>query len=301
VIKLKEQKPYRILLFYKYVDIEDPQYFAKRHLKFCKELGVKGRIIVATEGINGTISGTIEQTDKYMRFMHENPLFHDMWFKIDQAGKHAFDRISVKPRKEIVTLNLENDLNPNEKTGKHLTAKEFHEAMQDEGTIIIDARNDYEFNIGHFRNAIRPDVRSFRELPKWIQDNLSNHKDKKILTYCTGGIRCEKFSGWLLEEGFEDVNQLHGGIVSYGKDPELQGKLWEGKCFVFDDRISVPINQTDEKTVVGECHHCGNPEDRYINCKNPDCDKLHIACGKCEKTFAGYCCDDCQSYGESQL
>ena len=128
-------------------------------------------------------------------------------------------------------------MNPIELTGNYLSPKEFLRAMQDENTVVLDARNDYEYDLGHFRGAIRPDIRNFRELPQWVRDNKDQFEDKKILTYCTGGIRCEKFSGWLLEEGFEDVGQLHGGIVTYGKDPEVQGELWDGQMYVFDERI----------------------------------------------------------------
>jgi UPF0176 protein len=286
-------KNYRVLLFYKYVDIEDPEYFAKKHLKFCKELGVKGRVLVAKEGINGTVSGTIEQASAYMVHLHNNPYFANMEFKIDEAEGHAFKRISVKARSEIVTLKLEDDVNPNQLTGKYLEPKEFYEAMQNEDVIVIDARNDYEYDIGHFRNAIKPDVRAFRDLPQWIQDNLSEHKDKKILTYCTGGIRCEKFSGWLVREGFQDVNQLHGGIVKYGKDEEVQGSLWDGKCFVFDDRMAVPINRKED-IIVAKCSHCSKSEDRYVNCKNPQCDKLHIACDACYEEYEGFCSEICK-------
>lgn len=290
---MTEDKNYRVLLFYKYVDIEDPEYFARKHLKFCKEIGVKGRVLVAKEGINGTVSGTIEQATTYMEHLHNNPLFADMEFKIDEAEGHAFKRISVKSRTEIVTLKLEDDINPNELTGNYLEPKEFYEAMQDDDVIIIDARNDYEYDIGHFRNAIKPDVKAFRDLPNWIQENLSEHKDKKILTYCTGGIRCEKFSGWLVKAGFQDVNQLHGGIVKYGKDEEVQGSLWDGKCFVFDDRMAVPINRKED-IIVGKCHHCSKPEDHYVNCKNPECDKLHISCSNCYEQYDGYCSHACR-------
>jgi UPF0176 protein len=291
---MENSQNYRVLLFYKYVTIQDPDCFAKKHLKFCKQLGVKGRVLVAKEGINGTVSGTIEQTDEYMNHMHKNPTFSDLEFKIDDSEGHAFTRISVKPREEIVSLKLEKDINPTEVTGNYLEPKEFYEAMQRDDVIVIDARNDYEFDIGHFRNAIKPDVKAFRDLPKWIQKNLAEHKDKKILTYCTGGIRCEKFSGWLVREGFQDVNQLHGGIIKYGKDPEVKGQLWDGSCFVFDDRMAVAINQTEDATIIGVCHHCGNPEDQYVNCKNTTCDRLHISCAECHDKFEGYCSNTCK-------
>jgi UPF0176 protein len=178
-----------------------------------------------------------------------------------------------------------------------LSPKEFYEALQREDVVVIDARNDYEYDIGHFRNAIRPEVKVFRDFPEWIRKNLSQYKDRKVLTYCTGGIRCEKLSGFLIREGFQDVSQLHGGIITYGKDPEVRGRLFDGKCYVFDERISVPINQ-EEDIIVGRCHHCGRPEDRYINCAYDPCHTQHICCPECEEAHKGYCSITCQEADE---
>lgn len=199
----------------------------------------------------------------------------------------------VRHRKELVTLRLEDDVNPLRVTGNYLSPKEFYQAMQDENTVVIDARNDYEYDLGHFRGAVRPDIRNFRELPEWIRDNKDQFEDKKILTYCTGGIRCEKFSGWLLEEGFEDVSQLHGGIVTYGKDPEVQGELWDGQCYVFDERISVPVNQK-EHVIVGKDHFTGEPCERYVNCANPECNKKILASEENEHKYLRACSHECR-------
>lgn len=284
---------YRVLLYYKYVPIENPEEYAKEHLKLCKELGLKGRILVAEEGINGTVSGTVDQTEEYMRMMHEDPCFSDLVFKIDEADGHAFKKMHVRPRKEIVTLGLEDDVNPNEMTGKYLEPKEFFEAMQDPETVVIDARNDYEYDLGHFRGAIRPDIKAFRDLPEWIKENKDMFKDKKVLTYCTGGIRCEKFSGWLVKEGFEDVGQLHGGIATYSKDPEVKGQLWDGKMYVFDERIAVPINHV-EHVVVGKDYFTGEPCERYVNCANPECNKQILASEENEHKYLRGCSPECR-------
>jgi UPF0176 protein len=290
---MEEMKPYRVLLYYNYVTIENPEEFASEHLAFCKELGLKGRILVANEGINGTVSGSVEQTQSYMDTMKKDPRFSDMVFKIDESDTHAFKKMHVRPRKELVTLRLEDDINPHEVTGKYLSPKEFFEAMQQEDTVVIDARNDYEYDLGHFRNAVRPDIKTFRDLPDWIRENKEAFKEKKILTYCTGGIRCEKFSGWLLEEGFEDVSQLHGGIVTYGKDPEVQGELWDGQCYVFDARIAVPINQKDH-VIVGKDYFTGEPCERYVNCANPECNKQILCSEENEHKYMRSCTDDCR-------
>ncbi|MEK4922893.1 rhodanese-related sulfurtransferase [Cytobacillus sp. FSL R5-0569] len=294
----EENNQYRVLLYYKYVTIEHPEAFSKHHLKACRELGLKGRILVAKEGINGTVSGTVEQTNAYIDMMKNDNRFSDMVFKIDETNGHAFKKMHVRPRKEIVTLKLEDDLNPNEITGKYLEPKAFFEAMQAEDTVVIDARNDYEYDIGHFRGAIRPDVEAFRDLPDWIREHKDQLSGKKILTYCTGGIRCEKFSGWLVREGFEDVNQLHGGIVTYGKDPEVQGELWDGQCYVFDERISVPINQK-EHTIVGKDYFTGESCERYVNCANPECDKRFMTTEENEYKYLRSCSDECRTHPDN--
>ena len=284
---------YRVLLYYQYVPIEDGETFAQKHLADCKELGLKGRILVADEGINGTVSGTIEQTNAYMELMKNDPRFSSTIFKIDEAEQNAFKKMHVRYRPELVNLSLEDDVNPLELTGAYLDPKEFREAMLDENTVVIDARNDYEFDLGHFRGAIRPEIRSFRELPQWIRDNKEQFMEKRVLTYCTGGIRCEKFSGWLVREGFKDVGQLHGGIATYGKDPEVQGDLWDGQMYVFDSRIAVPINQK-EHVIVGRDWFDGSPCERYINCGNPECNRQMLASEENEAKYLGACSHECR-------
>jgi len=284
---------YRVLLYYQYVPIEDGETFAQKHLSDCKELGLKGRILVADEGINGTVSGTIEQTNAYMELMKNDPRFSSTIFKIDEAEQNAFKKMHVRYRPELVNLSLEDDVNPLELTGTYLDPKEFREAMLDENTVVIDARNDYEFDLGHFRGAIRPEIRSFRELPQWIRDNKEQFMEKRVLTYCTGGIRCEKFSGWLVREGFKDVGQLHGGIATYGKDPEVQGDLWDGQMYVFDSRIAVPINQK-EHVIVGRDWFDGSPCERYINCGNPECNRQMLASEENEAKYLGACSHECR-------
>ncbi|WP_026571406.1 MULTISPECIES: rhodanese-related sulfurtransferase [Sediminibacillus] len=290
---MDNQEKYQVLLYYNYVPIEDPETYAAEHLKYCKELGLKGRILVAEEGINGTVSGTVEQTNKYMDDMHADPRFADMVFKVDEADGHAFKKMHVRPRPELVTLRLEDDIDPNETTGQYLSPQEFYEAMRDENTVVLDARNDYEYDLGHFRGAIRPDIETFRELPEWVEENKDKLEGKKVLTYCTGGIRCEKFSGWLVKEGFEDVGQLHGGIVTYGKDPEVQGELWDGQLYVFDERISVPVNRK-EHVIVGKDFFDGEPCERYVNCANPECNRQFLCSEENEHKYMRGCTHECR-------
>lgn len=289
---------YQVLLYYKYTTVDDPEQFAKEHLAFCNSIGLKGRILVATEGINGTVSGTIEATKKYMAYMHADSRFNDMVFKIDPADKHAFKKMHVRPRPEIVSLSLENDVNPLKTTGKYLSPIEFKKALLDEDTVILDARNDYEFDLGHFRGAIRPDIKAFRELPNWVEENRDQLTGKKVVTYCTGGIRCEKFSGWLKTVGFEDVSQLHGGIATYAKDEQTKGEYWDGQMYVFDERISVPINHVNP-SVVGHDYFDGTPCERYINCANPHCNKQILSSEENEVKYLHSCSHECRVHPDN--
>lgn len=291
---MKNNFSYRILLYYKYITVEDHESYASLHLKFCRALGIKGRIIIASEGINGTISGTVEQTEAYIYAMRMDPRFKDMKYKIDDAEEHAFKKLYVRPKKEIVTMNLDEDIDPNQITGRRLKPKEFLEAMKEENVVIIDARNDYEFDLGHFKKAIRPDVKNFKQFPEWIRKNSDLIKNKKILTYCTGGVRCEKFSGLLVREGYKNVSQLKGGIIGYSKHPETRGSQFEGKCYVFDERISVDINFAEGYTLVGKCYHCGKPNDRYINCANLACHTQFLCCDECEIKYKRSCSKECE-------
>lgn len=286
---------YQILLYYFYTEIADPEGYLQEHLALCKRLGLRGRILVAGEGLNGTVSGTREQTEDYMRVLQDDPQTAGISFKIDETSGHAFPRLSVKLCSEVVTLGLgENDFSPNEITGQHLKPAEWRAMMKQEDVVMIDARNDYEWELGRFEGALLPEVESFRELPAWVRRHRDELEGKKILTYCTGGIRCEKFSGFLKREGFEKVYQLDGGIVTYGKDPEVRGEGFEGKCYVFDERIRVEVNRADGVQVVSRCLHCGQTSDRYVNCAWTRCNAQHFCCETCESRSGRYCDRACE-------
>ncbi len=288
-------KPFKVLLYYKYTPIEDPEAFSQEHLANCKRLGIKGRILVGKEGFNGTVAGTIEQTNAYKAYVHSLPGFEDVWFKEDEEDILPFRKIFVRPREEIVSLELEEDVNPLELTGEYLDPKAFKEALLDDDTIVLDTRNDYEYDLGHFRGAVRPAIRNFRELPQWVLDNKETFMEKRVVVYCTGGIRCEKFSGWLVREGFKDVGQLHGGIATYGKDPEVQGDLWDGKMYVFDERISVDINHV-EPSIVGKDWYDGSACERYVNCGNPDCNRQILTSEANEAKYIRGCSPECRRH-----
>ena len=286
---------FRILLYYFYNEVADVDGYRQWQRDLCERLGLKGRIIVSQEGINGTVSGTDEATREYQRILNEHPLTAGMEWKVDPAEGHVFPKLSVKTREEVVTLGLgEEDFSPREVTGDYLAPAEWREMMQEEDVVMIDARNDYEWEMGRFEGAVLPDVPSFRDLPEWVREHREELEGKKILTYCTGGIRCEKFSGFLKREGFEQVYQLHGGIVTYGKDEQTQGEGFEGKCYVFDERIGVEVNHTPGAKVIARCKWCDEPCDEQINCTYTRCNERHFCCPACEQEHDGYCDSVCQ-------
>lgn len=289
-------KDFRVLLYYKYATIVDPDAFRNDHLVFCKSIGLRGRILVGSEGINGTVSGTVEQTEKYKDYLHSLEGFEDVWFKVDEVDDYAHKKMHVRHREEIVSLDLEDDINPDEITGEYLKPTQFKDALLDEDTIVLDTRNVYEYDLGHFKGAIRPEIQNFRDLPDWVKENKEKFMDKKVVVYCTGGVRCEKFSGWMLREGLaSEVGQLEGGIDTYGKDKITKGELWEGSMYVFDERISVPINQVDP-TVISKDHFDGTPCDRYVNCTNPDCNKQVFMSVENEHKYVRGCSVECRKH-----
>ena len=278
---------YSVLLYYKYVTFENPEQFRDEHLSFCVENDIKGRIFIAKEGINGTVSGTTENTERYKAELCKYPEFEDIWFKEDLAEAHAFNKTHVRVKNEIVHSDiLKVDL---KNTGKRLKPAELNQFYEDnKDFIIVDARNTYESEIGKFKNAIAPDMQTFRDW-KNVAEELAEYKDKTVVTYCTGGIRCEKASAYLIEQGYKDVYQLEGGIVTYAK--KYPDKFWEGSVFVFDERRIVEPNSKQELRHIGECYYCGSKTSWYINCHNQNCDKLLVTCEKC-KVENEYCCSD---------
>ena len=282
------------MLYYLYRHLDDVAGYLEEHRRLCSQLGLRGRILIAEEGLNGTVSGETPMTERYMEALQRDTRTQGIEFKIDPAEAHAFPRLSIKLREEVVTLGLgEDDFSPVTLTGEHLTPLEWQHLMKQEDAIMIDARNQYEWELGHFDGALLPQVQHFRELPEWVRRNRSLLEGKKILTYCTGGIRCEKFSGFLLREGFEEVYQLEGGIVSYGKDALVQGEGFSGRCYVFDERIGVDVNRTGKNRVVSSCHHCGAACDRYVNCSWSRCNRQYFCCTGCETDALHYCSDVC--------
>lgn len=277
-----------VAAFYKYVDIAKPEKFRKEHLEFCNSLAIKGRILVAEEGINGSVSGTREQIEEYKNNLRKNIIFSDIVFKEDECLMHPFKKMVVKVKKEIVNFGQDVDLN---KTGKHLSPEEFLNLYNSgEDVLILDARNEYESRVGKFAGAITPKIKTFRDFPKVIEE-LKDKKDKKIIMYCTGGIRCEKASAYMIQQGFSDVSQLEGGILNFGKN--FPNTIWEGKCFVFDKRLISSVNEDEKDRPITNCEVCQVECDLYKNCANNSCDKFCIICIECEKNLGGCCSREC--------
>ena len=244
----------KVLSFYKYVKVDDPETIAAKHLNWCLSNGIKGKVYIAEEGINGSVFGTFEKMENYKEHLTSFGIFKHIWFKETETDKEAFIKMHVRVKKEIVNSGFKTDLR---NSAPKLSPEEllrFYEEGKD--FFIVDARNWYESKIGRFKNAVTPHITHFREWPA-VVESLKEHKDKTIITYCTGGIRCEKASAYMKEEGFENVYQLEGGILNYiQKYPDT---YWEGGMFVFDDRKVVEPNTKDELKYVTQCEFCGNP------------------------------------------
>ncbi|MFT7197457.1 MAG: UPF0176 protein [Marinoscillum sp.] len=287
---MKEE--YLVLLYYCYARIEDPEVYREQHHLRCLELNLKGRIIIAEEGLNGTVSGLRADCEQYMIYVKSDLRFAHTEFKAEPVEGHTFTKMHVRVKPEIVHASLKH-IDPNVKTGGYVEPAEFREILknQSDDTVILDVRSNYEHEVGKFKNALTLDIENFRDFPEKVKE-LEALKDKKIITYCTGGIKCEKASAFLLEQGFKDVRQLHGGIIKYGI--EAGGEDFEGKCYVFDNRIVKDLNKVNP-SVISRCYVTGAPSDRMVNCANPHCN-LHIPMSEeGAEIYNGCCSEECMS------
>lgn len=291
--KIQEESIKRITLsFYRYVVIENPQALRDKLFAEWTKLAILGRTYIAHEGINAQISVPEAGLDSFKKHLEADARFATMPLKIavEDNGK-SFYKLAIKVRTKIVADGLSDDAFDVTNVGNHLTAKEFNEAMEDPNTIVVDMRNHYESEVGHFVGALCPDADTFRDELPLVVDQLKDKKDKKILMYCTGGIRCEKASAYLKHNGFKDVNQLHGGIIDYVrqiKEQHLPSKFI-GKNFVFDERMGERVTED----IISKCHQCGESCDTHVNCANDDCHLLFIQCKKCAEKMKGCCTSEC--------
>lgn len=292
---------FEVLLYYKYVDLPNPELIRDEQRKLCEELHLTGRIIVATEGINGTIEGKVEDTQKYINWMEKTDFFKKIDYKRSKGTGNAFPKLKVRVRPEIVTAGFPN-LNPNKITGKYISADELFQWFETKKEFyVVDMRNDYEYASGYFDGFIPSGLKNFFEL-KEVIPKLEHLKDKIILTVCTGGVRCEKASGFLVENGFKDVYQLKNGIQTFME--KYPNTYFKGKLYVFDNRLTLGFNtESPEYEIVGKCLQCGISCESYVNCEYDVCHKHYICCNDCldmETGFA-FCNSTCKkNYTDTQ-
>ena len=289
---------YQTLSFYKYVRLSDPVATREELFSFFRELGAVGRIYVASEGINAQMSVPKENFTRFDEFLKSKAEFADVPYKFaveEFTDRPAFKKLIVKVKTKIVADGLDDTSFDVTKTGEYLTAKELNEYLDDENAVVVDMRNAYESEVGHFENAILPDVDTFREELKVAPELLKIHKNKKVALYCTGGIRCEKASAWLRHNGFKDVKHLKGGIIDYKHQVEKEGleNRFRGKNFVFDERLGERIGND----IISYCHLCSKEKsDTHYHCKNQVCHVLFIGCDGCVEKKGGYCSVACKLF-----
>ena len=276
---------FKAISFYKYIEIKNTESLKEEIRNKCHELKIFGRILMGNEGINAAVSGKEESIGNFKEFLISKKEFLNLTFREQKSNKLAHHKLIVRTRKEIVNfghkINIENK-------GKHISPKELKEMLnKKEEIILLDARNNYETEAGKFRNALTLPIETFREFPK-AMENL-NLKNKKIVMYCTGGIRCEKASAYLKENGYNNVFQLEGGIINYVN--QFPNDFFEGSCFVFDDRI-LP---DEENAILKNCDICKNKSIYYLNCYNIDCDKLFFSCKNCREKLNNNCSEECMN------
>jgi UPF0176 protein len=288
------EEPFRrqTISFYRYFYLDNPQEFRDNIFRDWFTLNCFGRIYVAREGINAQMSVPEHHFDAFLKILEKYEILNEIPIKyaIEDDGK-SFYKLTIKVRPKLVADGLDDDAYDVTNVGKHLTGLEFHNELGKKNTVVVDMRNYYESEIGRFEGAICPEADTFREELEIVTDLLEDKKDKKILLYCTGGIRCEKASAYLKHKGFEDVNQLHGGILEYArqiKSANLESKF-VGKNFVFDERLGESVNGQ----IISRCHQCGKSCDSHTNCANHGCHILFIQCPECAEKYHGCCTPQC--------
>lgn len=291
----ESHEPRTTISFYKYHKIDNPKVFRDHLYKKLAILDVFGRIYVSYEGINAQISVLTDRIEEFQKELYEISFLNGVRFNlaVDDDGK-SFYKLNIKIREKIVADGLDDHSFDVTKRGVHLDAVQFNELADQDDTVIIDMRNHYESEVGHFEDAILPDVENFKDSLPVVEDILQEHKDKHIVMYCTGGIRCEKASAYFKHRGFEKVYQLDGGIIRYAhrvKELGLDNKFI-GKNFVFDERLGERISEE----VIAKCHQCGTPCDDHTNCANDACHILFIQCKSCAQKTSGCCSQKCKDF-----
>lgn len=289
----QSHEPRVTVSFYKYHRINNPSFFRDYLFANWDELGVLGRTYVASEGINAQISVPEARFEAFRDHLYSITFMDGIRLNIAvQSDPKAFYKLIVKLRKKIVADGIEDPSFDASNTGVHLKAEEFNELTSLPDTVLIDMRNHYESEVGHFEGALLPDADTFREEISMVEEMLKGHENKNIVMYCTGGIRCEKASAYLKHKGFPNVHQLEGGIIKYARDVKARGleNRFKGVNFVFDERLAERISED----VIARCHQCGNPFDHHTNCVNEACHILFIQCDACKAKYENCCSEECQ-------
>lgn len=288
-----DKTPRTTVSFYKYFKIQNPHAFRDDFYQEAHSLGVLGRVYIAEEGINAQVSVPTTNFELFKTFLFSIPELDQVRLNTAVADdSHSFYMLKVKLRRKIVADGLDDEsFNPAD-TGEYLSAEAFNELTDDPNTILVDMRNHYESEVGHFEGAILPDVDTFREELQVAEDLLKDNKDKNLVMYCTGGIRCEKASAYMKHLGFRNVYHLEGGIIKYARDVKTQGlkNKFKGVNFVFDERLAERISDD----VIAQCHQCGSPFDKHTNCANLGCHILFIQCPKCKENYNNCCSAACK-------
>ena len=284
----------KVILYYKFVPIKDPEAVRLWQRALCEQLGLKGRILISEHGINGTLGGDIKALKAYAKQTKSFAAFKGMIFKWSDGSGEDFPKLIVKVRPEIVTFGAANELEVTDRGvvggGKRLKPKDVHTLIRDRGddVVFFDGRNKHEAAVGKFKGAVVPDVEHTRDFVKELEKpEYEAIKDKPVVTYCTGGIRCEVLSMLMKKRGFKEVYQIDGGIVKYGEEYKDDG-LWEGSLYVFDDRLTTTFSSQAED--IGDCTYCDNKTSRFINCANVACNELLLICDDCRDTIN---CEKC--------
>lgn len=283
---------YQVLLFYKYVTIANPDELAQRVKELAEMYSLVGRVIVAEEGINATFEGLLGNTEDFIKEFAEDMRFAQMPVKRSSGNGASFSKLSVKVRNQIVGTGFTKDeADPRVKTAAYVSPDELRQWYEEERDFtVIDMRNEYEFASGHFKNAIEPGIRASRELPG-AMPKLESYKHKKVVTVCTGGIRCESMAAYLLSKGFTDVHQLEGGLHSYME--KYPGKDFLGTLYTFDARLTMDFG--GDRDSIGACHLCGATTEQYVNCASAPCHYHFLACSSCRDAEGrAYCNDKCK-------
>lgn len=283
---------YRALAYYLFTPLEDPALEVKRHKEFFEGRDVAGRIYLSAEGINGQMSGSVADVEAYRGWLQSDARFASVQFKEQPVAENIFPRMTVKVRQQLVALDVAVDPHAG---GEYLSPEEWREALErrEEGTLVLDVRNRYEWEIGHFEGAVLPLLETFRDFVPFTEE-LKERVDPertKVLMCCTGGIRCELYSALLKAKGFRSVYQLEGGLLNYSE--KVGSAHFKGKIFVFDDRLAIPMGE-GEGEPIGECRHCGVSSDVYYNCANMDCNELFLSCACCTEEWRGCCSEACR-------